>query len=63
MGSSGGLAHADLIADRYRLRRVLKRSGGVETLLVNSITDGSAIVIKRAPSDSMSAALGMRLAH
>ena len=56
----------EVLAARYRLRKLLKSSSGVDTYLA-TLLDGEAgfeeVVVKRAPVASLSAAQGIRLAH
>src|SRR5262245_24409497 len=58
-----GAGGETLIGGRFRVVRLLKQGGGVETLLGWDAIDRESVVIKRASGESLSAGTQMRLEH
>jgi diguanylate cyclase (GGDEF)-like protein/PAS domain S-box-containing protein len=63
VGDTGSLTRPEIMSERYRLTRVIKDGGGVQTIFAESLDGGSPVIVKRTELSSLSASLGMRLEH
>jgi two-component system sensor kinase len=63
IASAAELSTSQVFADRYHVRRVLKQGNGVTTLLADDHETQTAVILKTAADESLSAGAQMRLEH